>query len=165
MNYKKLPNPKILTQSTYVLIIYVVLEIQHTFVLPVYKIEFRFFITTSFYNFQIYRNSRKQLNLNYRLSSTTDTLPWRLSNKWCFLLEKDRIAAQKKIISILWLQYFVAWLGFHFYHPMMMHFYYRMNLETKCKTVKKNWSIYSSQAYVIPRKIAYLQLINDIKSI
>ena len=105
------------------------------------------------------------MNLNYRLSSTTDTLPWRLSNKWCFLLEKDRIAAQKKIISILWLQYFVAWLGFHFYHPMMMHFYYRMNLETKCKTVKKNWPIYSSQAYVIPHKIARLQLINDIKSI
>ena len=107
----------------------------------------------------------KQLNLSYRLSSTTDTLPWRLSNKWCFLLEKDRIAAQKKIISILWLQYFVAWLGFHFYHPMMMHFYYRMNLETKCKTVKKNWSIYSSQAYVIPRNISNLQLINDIKII
>ena len=82
-----------------------------------------------------------------------------------FLLEKDRIAAQKKIISILWLQYFVAWLGFHFYHPMMMHFYYRMNLETKCKTVKKNWSIYSSQAYVIRRKISRLQLINDIKRI
>ena len=129
------------------------------------KIEFRFFITTSVYNFQIYRNSRKQLNLNYRLSSTTDTLPWRLSNKWCFLLEKDRIAAQKKIISILWLQYFVAWLGFHFYHPMMMHFYYRMNLETKCKTVKKNWSIYSSQAYVIPHNNSNLQLINDIKII
>ena len=129
------------------------------------KLNSDFFITTSVYNFQIYRNSRKTIEPKLSIIIHHRHFTMKVIKQMVFLLEKDRIAAQKKIISILWLQYFVAWLGFHFYHPMMMHFYYRMNLETKCKTVKKNWSIYSSQAYVIPRKIAYLQLINDIKSI